>query len=196
MSQEPDPSAVQSLFRRNRAPQSLVIAGSSIPRLALVAPSLRVRRKRGEMRSRTRAYRSGLVMESDGDSEQDRHWKPVESRISPERLQRFREIYLSNGCNAVRAAIAIGMKPTSAKANAHRLASAVKLEMQEALYAIDVNPVTSAKKLKELLEAKKPVWNPRKRKWEFFPDNVLQLKALQEVFRLLNLYPAPKRCEY
>jgi hypothetical protein len=146
----------------------------------------------GERRSKTGAHISGSVMESDGDSKRDHHSKPVESRISPERLQRFREVHLSNGCNAVRAAIAIGMKPTTAKANAHRLASAVKLEIQEALYAVGVDAVAVAKKLKELLEAKKPMWNPRKRKWDFFPDNAVRLKALQEVFRLLNLYPAPK----
>ena len=94
--------------------------------------------------------------------------------------------------NAVRAAIAIGMKPTTAKANAHRLAHHVKLEMQEALYAIDVDVVTLAKKLDELLEAKKPTWNPRTREWDFFPDSALQLEAVKEILRLLNAYPASK----
>ena len=118
--------------------------------------------------------------------------KPVESRISPERLQRFREVYLSNGCNAVQAAIAIGMKPTTAKANAHRYAREVKLEIQEALYAIEVDVVTVAKKLKELVEAEKPMWNPKERKWNFLTDFAVRLEALEKVIRLLNLYPAPK----
>jgi hypothetical protein len=135
-------------------------------------------------------------MESDGGLKQDPHWKPTVSRISPERLQKFREAYLSNGCNAVRAAIASGMKPATAKANAHRLASAVKLEIQEALYATGVNAVTVARKLKKLVEATKYMWNPRKRKWECFPDGTVQLKALQEILRLLNIYPVPKRAGY
>jgi phage terminase small subunit len=45
-----------------------------------------------------------------------------EFHIKETRLARFREAYLANGFNAVRAAIAIGMKPKTAKANAHRLA--------------------------------------------------------------------------
>jgi hypothetical protein len=144
------------------------------------------------MRSKTGAYRSGLVMESDGDSKPAYRWNPVESRISPERLQRFREAYLSNGCNAVRAAIAIGMKPTTARANAHRLARAVKLQMQEALCAIGLDTATQAKKLAELLEAKKPLWNRKKERWDSFPDNAVRLEAVKEVNRLVNAYPAPK----
>ena len=192
MSQEPNPSAAQGWFSPNRAAQPLPSAGSSIPRGPLVARSLRARREKGEMRSKTGAYRSGLVMESDGDSKQAHRWNPVKSRISPERLQRFREVYLSNGCNAVRAAIAIGMKPTTAKANAHRFTRALRLQMQEALHAIGVDAVTQAKKLIELVDAKKPWWNRKKKRWDFFPDYAIQLEAVKEINRILNAYPAPR----
>jgi hypothetical protein len=131
-------------------------------------------------------------MESDGDSKQDPRWSPVESRISPERLQRFRQAYLSNGCNAVRAAIAIGMKPKTAQANAHRLARAVRLQMPEALHAIGLDVVTLAQKLAELLEAEKPLWNRKKKRWDYFPDHAIQLGVVKEACRLLNFYPAPK----
>jgi hypothetical protein len=177
VSQAPNQLAAQSVVARNRRP-------SRTP----VDPSLRVRREMGKMPRRTGAHRSGLVMESDGD----RHSKRLESRISPERLQNFREVYLSHGCNAVRTAIAIGVKPTSAKANAHRLARAVKLEMQEALDAIGMDTVAVAKKLAELLEAKKRIWNREEQKWDVFPDTTVQLEAVKEINRLLNTYPAPK----
>ena len=167
-------------------------ARSSIPPRPLVAPSLRVRRERGKLRSKAGADMSGLVMESDGDSKQGWRRRPIESRISPERLRRFREAYVSNGCNAVRAAIAVGMKPETAQANAHRLARAVRLQMTEALHAIGVDAVTLAKKLAELLEAKKPLWNRKKKRWEFFPNGAIQLEAVKEVCRLLNLYPGSK----
>jgi hypothetical protein len=88
--------------------------------------------------------------------------------------------------------MAIGMKPKTAQANAHRLARAVRLQTPEALYAIGVDAVTLAKKLAELLEAKKPLWNRERKRWEFFPNCAIQLEAVKEVCRLLNLYPGPK----
>jgi hypothetical protein len=64
--------------------------------------------------------------------------------------------------------------------------------MQEALCAIGLDTVTQAKKLSELLEAKKPLWNRKKERWDSFSDNAVQLEAVKEVNRLLNAYPAPK----
>ena len=93
MSPELIPLMLQPPVQRNRKYRSPVSARRRISRRSLVAPSVRVRRDIGETRSNTGVYRSRLVMESDGNSSQDRAWKPAESRISPERLQRFRDIY-------------------------------------------------------------------------------------------------------
>jgi hypothetical protein len=116
----------------------------SIPRRVAVASDLGEGDENGRKRSSYGAHGPiTVVMESDRDSTVGRSRNPVESRINPERLHRFREAYLSNGLNAVRAARYIGMRPKTAKANAHRLARALKLEMQEALHAIGMDSVTS-----------------------------------------------------
>ena len=84
------------------------------------------------------------------------------------------------------------MKPATAKANAHRLAHAMKAEIQEALHAKGLDAIVVVKKLLELLEAKKPMWNPKTKRWDFFADSAVQLEALKAVLRLSNAYPAPK----
>jgi hypothetical protein len=110
--------------------------------------------------------------------------------VDRKKLAAFREHYLSNGFNAYRAALAIGMKPRTGQSNAHRYANLRRLEIQQALRIVGLDEVRIALKLDEVIDATTPKWNPAKRRWDIFPDFTTQLEALKQIVQLLNLYPA------
>jgi len=118
--------------------------------------------------------------------------KPGPKQPNPETLAQFREAYLETGLNAYQAALRIGMKVSSARANAHRYARIVNLELKPALQAAGLTAEYRAKKLKQLCEAKTPKWNPKRQAWDLFDDGHLQLEAVKEINRVDDSYPAPK----
>jgi len=84
------------------------------------------------------------------------------------------------------------MKASSARANAHRYARIVNLELKHAIRAAGMTAEYRAKKLKQLCEAKTSKWNPKKKSWDMFDDGHLQLEAVKELNRVDDSYPAPK----
>lgn len=48
-------------------------------------------------------------------------------------------------------------------------------------------------KLKELLEAKRPWWNPKKQAFDLFPDHRARLAALRLAFKILGSDPAERK---
>jgi hypothetical protein len=63
-----------------------------------------------------------------------------------------------------------------------------KIEYESALQAEGINPVFLARKLKDLLGAQAPRWNPQKKSWEKFEDYGPQLAALREIAKILGIY--------
>jgi hypothetical protein len=94
--------------------------------------------------------------------------------------------------NAYRSALAAGYSPITAKANCHLLAREVRVKTAEALEACGCDGFSQAEKLIELREAKTVKWNPKKNRWDTFQDGDLQLRAVQEINKILDAYPAPK----
>lgn len=105
--------------------------------------------------------------------------------------------------NAYRSAIAAGYTPITAKANCHILARRCKVKAAEALQAMGCDGFSQAEKLLRLREARTVRWNPvkyngKKQKrggWDTFDDGDLQLRATQEINRVLDAYPAPKEAD-
>lgn len=59
-----------------------------------------------------------------------------------------------------------------------------------ALRHVGVDEAFIAKKLKELLEAKQPRWNPKKKELELVRDNDARLAAIKEVVKIFGSYPS------
>ena len=72
------------------------------------------------------------------------------------------------------------------------MAAPIRLEMAAALRATGLDEHSQAKKLAQLREARTVRWNAKKNKWDTFDDGDVQMRATQEVNRLLDAYPAPK----
>ena len=115
------------------------------------------------------------------------------ARIAPERLEAFREAYIETRGNAYKAALAIGMKPSTAKAGAWRIVRALKLQVAEALEMLGIDAVSQARKLIALREARLVKWNPSEEQWDTFLDSSTQMEATKEINKLLDAYPAAKR---
>lgn len=63
---------------------------------------------------------------------------------------------------------------------------------ESALREAGIDETLLAKKLKELLEAKRPWWNPKKQAFDLFPDDRARLAALRLAFKILGSYPAER----
>ncbi len=70
----------------------------------------------------------------------------------------------------------------------------VKKQMtcESALREEGIDPVFVARRLRDLLDAKMPRWNPKNESWEKFEDYPTQLAALKETGKILGIYPAEK----
>src|ERR1700724_1728262 len=88
-------------------------------------------------------------------------------QIPEEILTAFLDAYIAHRFNATEAGIAIGMKPKTAHANAHRYVAAIRsrLSMQQVLAEAGLDRVTIAEKLAQLIDCLEPKWNPAKRQW-------------------------------
>lgn len=118
-------------------------------------------------------------------------------QIPEERLALFLAAYLANEFNSTKAAMAIGMSESSARANAHRYTRAIRsrITTQQALAAQGLTADFVARKLARLANAQMPKWNPSEEDWNHFDDGDLQLRATVEVAKLSNAYPAEKNFE-
>lgn len=66
-----------------------------------------------------------------------------------------------------------------------------KVTCEAALREAGVNEALIAKKLKDLLEAKHPRWNPKKKAFDMFDDYDTQLAAAREAVKIFGAYPSP-----
>jgi hypothetical protein len=115
------------------------------------------------------------------------------SKIKPEKLEAFREAYLSNGGNAYKAGLAIGMSQGMARARSWRLVRAADFKVADVLELLGHGAERQARKLMYLSDATLPKWNPSKERWDIFEDHGTQMEAVKEINRLRDEYPAPKK---
>jgi Terminase small subunit len=103
----------------------------------------------------------------------------------------FKEHYLRTG-NAYESAKLAGYRESVAKSRSFEMARAVRITIAEALRARGLDEVSQAQKLARLQNARAVKWNPKKEKFVGFEDADVQMRATQEINRLLDAYPAPK----
>lgn len=103
----------------------------------------------------------------------------------------FRTLYLKTG-NALVSAKSAGYSAKTAHADSWRMARAVRVSLADALRARGIDEVSQAQKLAKLQEARTVKWNPADEAFEEFGDSDVQMRATQEINRLLDAYPAPK----
>jgi hypothetical protein len=96
---------------------------------------------------------------------------------SGEKIQQFTVLFLSNGCNAVRACVAMGMKEKTARAHAYLYRRLARLSLADALRAHGLDEIEIAKKLKTLC---------------FGRNKDIALRAIREANKILGAYPAEK----
>jgi hypothetical protein len=94
--------------------------------------------------------------------------------------------------NAFRSAIAAGYSQNTARSKCHILARRSNVKVAEGLEALRCDGFSQATKLLKLREAKTVRWNSKKEKWDVFEDADVQLRAVQEINRVQDGYPAPK----
>lgn len=111
-------------------------------------------------------------------------------RPSARRLKFDAEI-LAGKSNAEAARIA-GYSPSVASNKAHKMAEPIRSSMAEAYRRAGLTEERSARKLGELIDARTPRWNSAKKRWDYFGDADVQMRAAQELNRVLDGYPAPK----
>lgn len=121
---------------------------------------------------------------------------PEQEGLNP-RQASFDAFYLNGGPdfrpgNAYQSAIASGYSPNTAKSKCHILARRTSVKVAGALAALGCDGFSQATKLLELREAKTVRWNQKNEKWDEFEDADVQLRAVQEINRLQDAYPAPK----
>lgn len=105
--------------------------------------------------------------------------------------EKFRELYLKTG-NALQSAKEAGYSESVARADSWKFARAVRISLADALRARGIDEVSQAEKLAKLQEARTVKWNPSEEEFEEFGDSDVQMRATQEINRLLDAYPAPK----
>src|ERR1700732_1069908 len=93
-------------------------------------------------------------------------------QIPEETLTVFLAAYIAHGFNGTEAGIAIGMKPRTAHANAHRYVAAIRnrLSMQQTLARAGLDRTKIAEKLAQLIDSKEPKWNAAHEDWDSFDD--------------------------
>lgn len=94
--------------------------------------------------------------------------------------------------NAYQSAIAAGYPPSTAHSKSGAMAQAVRSEYVGALRAHGCTAEFKARKTMRLFNARMPKWNPEKKKFVLFENADVQLRALQEVNRIEDEYPAVK----
>jgi hypothetical protein len=72
------------------------------------------------------------------------------------------------------------------------MAASERIAVGDALREIGLDAVAVAKKLRRLLNARAVRYNPGCKRFESFDDGDVQLRTVQEIAKLLDLYPAPK----
>lgn len=85
-----------------------------------------------------------------------------------------------------------GYSPNTVKNKGAGMAAEIRASMAEAYRRAGLTEERSAQKLAKLLDAETVKWNPKKSRWDAFGDGDLQLRAVQEINRVLDGYPAPK----
>jgi hypothetical protein len=116
--------------------------------------------------------------------------RKAELEIDP-REARFREFY-DQGLSAKQAALRAGYSAPMAHSKSYLLAQRVKRTVAERLIARGCDADSQAGKLIALREAGAVKWNTKKERWDQFQDNDVQLRATQDINRILDAYPAPK----
>jgi hypothetical protein len=115
------------------------------------------------------------------------------------RRAKFRELYLTGPegirGNARQAARAAGYSDATAQNSAHKMAARERIAIGDSLRNHGLDETAITKKLKFLLHAKTPKYNPGTKDFEIFEDGDIQLRTAQELSKLLDLYPAPKTDE-
>jgi len=64
-----------------------------------------------------------------------------------------------------------------------------EITYESALRAEGIDEVFVARKLKDLLGAQTPRWNPKKESYQKFEDYGTQLAALREIAKIFDIYP-------
>lgn len=95
--------------------------------------------------------------------------------------------------NAYRSALDAGYRESTAKAKSFEFARAVRIPIADALRARGIDEVSQAQKLAQLQAARCVKFNPELGEFEDFDDGDVQMRATQEINRLLDAYPAPKQ---
>lgn len=113
------------------------------------------------------------------------------------RTARLADFYLWGGSNfkpgnLYQAAIAAGYSRATARSNHSELRRNLRIVLPDALRALGLDEASQAAKLGKLREAKTVRWNAKKHRWDVFEDGDVQLRATQEINRILDVYPAPK----
>lgn len=70
---------------------------------------------------------------------------------------------------------------------------AMKRAYQAILRARGYDAFYLTQKLEALLHAVRPQWNPATKEFEFFPDTAIQLRALENLQKILEAVPYPKK---
>lgn len=110
------------------------------------------------------------------------------------RRAKFRERYLATG-NAYQSARDAGYAESTARTKSWELARSIRIEIGDALRARGLDEVSQARKLEKLQNAKCVKWNANAEDWDTFEDGDIQMRATQEINRLLDAYPAPKESD-
>lgn len=111
---------------------------------------------------------------------------------APTRRQAIFRQELDRTDNAYQSAITAGYPESTAKSKSGSMAQVVRSELVVALRAQGCTPEFKARKIMQLLAAQMPKWNPGIEEFEYFENADIQLRALQEVNRVEDEYPAPK----
>lgn len=117
--------------------------------------------------------------------------KARKSRKPSRRRQAFNHKVLA-GEQAYASAKAVGYAESTAHSMSGAMANAVRSEYIGELRAHGITAKFKAKKVRQLLDAKMPKWNPEEKEFELFENADIQLRTLQDVNKIEDEYPAPK----
>jgi|SRR5579872_392694 len=102
------------------------------------------------------------------------------------------EAEVAAGKTNAEAGRAAGYAESTIKNKLGKVADPVRASMAEAYRRAGLTEQRSAGKLAQLLEAHTPKWNAKGKRWDVFADSEIQFRAVQEMNRVLDGYPAPK----
>lgn len=117
--------------------------------------------------------------------------KSRKSRKPTKRRTAFNQ-KIREGRQAYASAKAVGYTEATALGKSGAMANQARSEYIGELWAQGITAKFKARKVRQLLDAKMPKWNPEEKEFELFENADIQLRTLQDVNKIEDEYPAPK----